>query len=82
MEHKISDEAPEEPSEGTDPLESRRIAICKEANKAILIGFGIVLHLILVGFGVVGLSIALRSMLFIIGFAAIVEGVWLARPEI
>ena len=80
MEHKISDEAPEEPSEATDLLESRRSAIRKEANKAILIGLGIVLlHLILLGYGVVELRIALRSILFIIGFAAIVEGVLLRR---
>src|SRR5262245_42412019 len=80
MDDKASIEAREEPSEPSDLIESRRRAIRKEARNAVLLGGGIVLlHLILLGAGVLELRDIFRNIIFVIllvvGFAAIVEGV-------
>jgi len=81
MDDKASIEAREEPSEPSDLIESRRRAIRKEARNAVLLGGGIVLlHLILLGAGVLELRDIFRNIIFVIlllvGFAAIVEGVF------
>jgi membrane associated rhomboid family serine protease len=73
MEHEISADA-------TDELDRRRSAIRKDARNSILIGGGIVLlHLILVGCGVIALRDMFRSVLFVLGVAIIAWGVWLFR---
>jgi MYXO-CTERM domain-containing protein len=68
------------PPETADLLESRRKAIRKEAKNAIIFGGVIVLlHLILLGAGVLELRDIFRSIIFVlllvVGFAAIVNGV-------
>jgi membrane associated rhomboid family serine protease len=81
MEHKISAGAPEEPSESpADLLESGRSEYRKEAKKSILIGGGFVLlHIILLGCGIIGLRDLFRSIFFVLGIAIIVESTWLLR---
>jgi membrane associated rhomboid family serine protease len=77
MEDRVPNEAREEPPEPAELLESGRRAIRKEAAKGILLGGGIVfLHLILMGAGVLALRNILRSILFVIGLAAIAQGIW------
>ena len=77
MEDRVPNEAREEPPEPADLLESGRRAIRKEAAKGILLGGGIVfLHRILMGAGVLALRKILRSILFVIGLAAIAQGIW------
>ena len=81
MDDRVPIESREEPSEGSDLLETRRKAIHKEAGIAILLGGVIVLlHLILLCLGVLELRDISGSLIFIIlliiGFVAICEGVW------
>lgn len=80
MEDSVPSEVREEPSETIDLLENGRSAIRKEAGKSILLGGGIVfLHLILLGVGVISLRVIFRSILFVLGFAIIAEGIWEVR---
>jgi membrane associated rhomboid family serine protease len=80
MDDRISAEAQEEPSEAVDLIESGRRAIRKEARGSFLLGGGIVLlHLVLLGFSVIGLRDVFRSILFVLGLAIIAEGVWELR---
>jgi len=80
MEDSVPSEVREEPSETIDLLENGRSAIRKEAGKSILLGGGIVfLHLILLGVGVISLRVIFRSILFVLGFAIITEGIWEVR---
>jgi len=80
MEDRVPIEPREEPPEVSESLESRRKALRKEAGKSLLFGSGIVLlHLVLLICGVIGLRGIFRSILFVIGFAVIAEGVWELR---
>jgi membrane associated rhomboid family serine protease len=80
MEDRVPIEERKELSEVSESLESSRKALRKEAGKSLLFGGGIVLlHLVLLICGVIGLRGIFRSILFIIGFAVIAEGVWELR---
>jgi membrane associated rhomboid family serine protease len=80
MDDRISSEAQDEPSEATNLLESSRRAIRKEARGSFLLGGGIVLlHLVLLGFGVLELRNLFRSIFFVLGLAIIAVGVWELR---
>jgi membrane associated rhomboid family serine protease len=77
MEDRVPNEVREEPSEPADFLENGRRVIRKRASSEILLGGGIVLfHLLLLGGGVIVLRHIFRSILFVIGLAAIAHGVW------
>src|SRR5262245_66392037 len=77
MEDRVPNEVQEEPSEPAELLENGRKVIRKRAGSEILLGCGIVFfHLILLGSGVIVLRDIFRSILFIIGLAAIAQGIW------
>src|SRR5262245_55656984 len=77
MEDRVPNEVREEPSEPTALLENGRRVIRKRAGSEILLGGGIVFfHLILLGSGVIVPRDIFRSILFIIGLAAIAQGIW------